>query len=274
MRNFLLPILALLCAASVQGKPSRKPAPLQMEQIQKICDSIVIEGNLLYLLEKSAWITSDLGQQDEQVKAQTAGYFSYIDGDSVRTCLTDAAGACIFETATGDDGGYHPQKNTRPLTDTEARLRKARQTIRERILTESEKYRFGFPEGFDPNFVLLPHGDHYKMYVLAGSARQAIIPFGNDYIFFADHEGRITDWRKMHSGILPVATEYEGQRVRGTTHSHLPAEPYITPTDICTFLLYGTLYGQTSFSVLSTALAIVMTYDVEQNAVAIEAIKK
>ena len=117
------------------------------------------------------------------------------------------------------------------------------------------------------NIELIPYELGYKLYIIAGTSKSDMIPFGNDYIFFADKNGEITSWRKFHSRLIPTMTKYEGKTVIGIIHSHLVNEPFMTATDICTFRLYGTISGVKKFEVLSTALSKVFTYDLESGTI-------
>ena len=114
---------------------------------------------------------------------------------------------------------------------------------------------------------MIPYELGYKLYILTGTAKRDVIPLGNDYVFFADSDGKITSWRKFHSVLIPSITKYKGEKVISITHSHLHAEPFISATDICTFKLYGSIYGLKQFKVLSTALSKYFTYDSDKNTI-------
>ncbi len=272
MKKSLLLACALLCAVCTYAKKPRqvatgRPTPADM---QKICDSIVAEGNLLYRYEKAAWMGSDIARGNDAVRKEMKNYIVYRDeGDNIRVCIINARGEVILDLAFSGDQQINATRETRPLNEEERVWLETKDTVIKNIFADNETYGVGFPDGFDPNFVLLPHGEGYKLYILAGTSQQDVIPFGNDYIFFADRDGRITGWRKMHSRLLPLQTKIKGETVRETVHSHLPGEPYITPTDICTFRLYGPMYGQKSFIVASTALRKLMTYDIETNSITV-----
>jgi len=58
--------------------------------------------------------------------------------------------------------------------------------------------------------------------------------------------------------------------VRELIHSHLRTEPFISATDICTFMLYGKLCGQNSFGVYSPELGKYFRYRLDKNVINIE----
>ena len=67
-----------------------------------------------------------------------------------------------------------------------------------------------FYEGYDPNFVLTEHDGGYKLFLMMGTQLRGVIPFGNDYIFFADSMGTITHWRQLHRSLL--SADFEKKR--------------------------------------------------------------
>lgn len=101
-----------------------------------------------------------------------------------------------------------------------------------------------------------------------GTRESGVIPFGNDYLFWSDAEGNITDWKKFHSNIIPIyAKGPNGEKVTSSCHSHLPTTPYITATDICTFRLYGELCELEEFSVSASGN---FKYNLKTNKIEIE----
>ena len=95
-----------------------------------------------------------------------------------------------------------------------------------------------------------------RMYMLQGVERSGIIPFGNDFSFDFDNDGNIKAFRRYHQSFIPVPNDGEM-----AFHSHLKDNPYITPTDICNFLLYHGNMKETA--VLSTALGGYIFYSTE-----------
>ena len=99
-----------------------------------------------------------------------------------------------------------------------------------------------------------------------GTTENGIIPFGSDYLFKTNSDGKISEWKKFHSRMIPAyAKGPNGEKVISAIHSHLKSTPYITATDICTFRLYGELCGMKEFMVLSTALGVYFKYDIDKN---------
>lgn len=243
------------------------------EEIKQKTDSILIEGDLLYKYEKAAWVSTDQALALKDIKEKFGGYMIYQSGDSIKAIILEKdQNNCIYEMTYFNDFSIPIKENlsSRCLTDFEKKL----QSIKNKLLDEvfNQKYQVSCPEGYNLNIELIPYEFGYKLYIIAGTSKSDMIPFGNDYIFFADKNGEITSWRKFHSRLIPTVTKYEGETVRGIIHSHLVSEPFITATDICTFRLYGSISGVKEFEILSTALSKVFTYDLDTNTIKVKKI--
>ncbi|MBK7712557.1 MAG: hypothetical protein IPJ37_17530 [Bacteroidales bacterium] len=138
-----------------------------------------------------------------------------------------------------------------------------------------KKYEIGFPQNFNPNFVLVKEKEEFKLYILMGTPESGVVPFGNDYLFWADSKGAITNWKKFHSRMIPAQSKGpNGEKVVSAIHSHLKTTPYITATDICTFRLYGELCEMDEFSVYSPAIGKYFKYRLKENKIEIEENKR
>ena len=244
---------------------------LTKEEIKRKTDSILVEGNLLYQFEKAAWVSTDQALALKDIKKKFGGYLIYQSEDSIKAVILEKGqNNCIYEMTYFKDFSMPTKENliSRELTDSEKKLLSIKTKLINSIFTPT--YQISCPEGYNLNVELIPYELGYKLYILAGTSKSNVIPFGNDYIFFADKKGEITSWRKFHSRLISMMTKYNGETVRGITHSHLRTEPFISATDICTFKLYGSLYGLKEFKVLSTALSKYFTYDLNKNTIEIE----
>jgi len=237
------------------------------KQIKVKTDSILIEGNLLYQFEKSAWIATDLTRENKKVKKEFKSYFVYLKLDTIKTIILNKDNKCIYEYSfiNNFDKPTLENSNFRDLNTIESYLIK----IKEGIISNIEKnkqYEVKCPDGYELNNILIPIVNGYKFYLITGTSQNNIIPFGNDYLFNIDNDGSITSWKKFHSRLIATMTKGpDGEEVRGVFHSHLRTEPFISPTDICTFRLYGPLYKMNEFSVYSPALSKYMKYNIKKN---------
>jgi len=262
MKKTLMIIISFALFSGVNAQVSYSET-----EIKQKCDSILNEGENLYQYERAAWITSDLAMEKKEIKKQFGGLLIYKRNDSISAIvLSKKDSKCIYEAIFKTDFNK-PCKEyliTRELTESETNL----QNIKTKMVNDALKnkeYQVTCPQGYNINMELIPYDLGYKLYFILGTNQSKIVPFGNDYIFFGDETGKITSWRKMHSRLIYSPTEYNGEKVRGLFHSHLKQELFITATDICTFKLYGSLYGLNEFEVLSTGLKKDFKYKLKEN---------
>lgn len=243
------------------------------EKLKKsILDSIVKEADLLYNYEKVAWNTTDLLMSKRKLKKNYGGYVIYHSNDTIYASFIDKdqeKRIAKYSFTTSDlKSPFESNFDLIQLSESEKELL----NIKIKIINQlsDQKYEVGFPQGFNPNLVLLKDKSEYRLYILMGTSESNIIPFGNDYLFKTDLNGEIKDWKKLHSRVIPTQTEMpNGGKVISAVHSHLKTTPYITATDICTFRLYGELYGMKEFMVLSTTIGKYFKYNIDENKITI-----
>ena len=263
MRNFFL-ILAFVVSNALS-------AQMTEQELSTKLDSVLTEGNLLYKYEKSAWVSTDLAQSNKKIKTDFGGYLTYQDNEKFNTIiLSKTNGNCIAEYAYSNKFKKPDSSSLeeRELNAKEKNLLDMRDKILEQL--SDPKYEVVIPDGFSLNFILIPQTTGYKLYVITGTSKSNIIPFGNDYCFFTDNEGKITTWQKFHSGFIPTQTKFDGNQVIEITHSHTRANPLMSATEICTFKLYGALCGLKEFSVFSPAIGKFMKYNLKKDKITTE----
>lgn len=234
-------------------------------------DSVLTEAHLLYRYEKAAWISTDLAKENKAVNKNFGGYLTYEDDDKIKVIIIGKnQKECIAEYSFTDNfkKPHSIVTKKRKFTNKEETLIEVRSKILENI--SDKKYDILIPKGYMPNLILIPFNEKYKLYIIMGTSQREVIPFGNDFIFITDKNGKVEYWHKFHSWIIPGYTKYEGYKVSELTHSHLKTTPLITATDICTFMLYAPLYDINIFSVYSPALGIYMRYNLKENKITIE----
>lgn len=244
----------------------------QDENLQFKLDSIIAEADLLYKYEKSVWNSTDLLMSDKKLKKNYGGYLVNHSNDSVFvTYLDKNQEGSIARYAYLSSDLNKPvisKVESSPLTILEKELLDVKIKVINQ-LSES-KYSVTIPQDFIPNFVLIKEKEVFKLYIIMGTSESGIIPFGNDYLFWSDPQGNITNWRKFHSRMIPTqAKGPNGEKVVSAIHSHLKTTPYITATDICTFRLYGGLCNMEDFMVLCTGSGKYYKYKLKTNKIEI-----
>jgi len=241
---------------------------LSESELKNKLDSVLFEGNLLYKYERSAWVSSDLAMENPTVKEEFHNYLSYEDQGGIKTIiLGEGLQTCVAEYAFENnfDKPESVEIGKRALSDKERTLVEVRNKILDNI--NENNYEVTVQEGYNLNLVLLPFGDKYKLYFIPGTNQDKIIPFGNDYIFIADKDGKIESWQKFHSRLIAMEINENTEEI---VHSHLRTTPFITATDICTFKLYAPFYKIDAFSVASPAIQKYMKYSIKDNSITVK----
>ena len=231
-------------------------ANTEPEVIQAINDSICAEGAVLYTAERLNWVSTDsvLARYRHEdlggnlIWQPTASTWSAIFYDKEKK-------NCIFELKLNTKGGAHSLSyDIRPLTEEEQVQIKLKQTMLDNAFEKyGDQIKYNDKIG-NPNFDFVRINDYLiRLYVLQGTIQPNTIPFGNDCSIDFDNSGNPLCFRKYHQSLIAVNTvNDEGNKVVSVMHSHLADNPYITPTDVCNFLLYR---GELEDSyILSTAL--------------------
>jgi hypothetical protein len=261
----IIPLLLLIFIASLVSAQDDTQLSIKL-------DSIIQEADLLYRYEKVAWNSSDLFQSNKKLGKDYGGYIIYHSNDTLHASYVDKQ-----QSTRVAKYSFISTELNKPFTSIVKRAvlsdnEQALLSIKSKIINQlsDQKYGVGFPAGFTPNLVLVKSNDGYKLYILMGTSTSDVIPFGNDYLFYSDLEGDIIKWEKFHSRIIPTQTKGpNAEVVLSAVHSHLKTTPLITATDICTFRLYGGLYGMKEFMVLSTATGKYYTYNIDTNRIEI-----
>ncbi len=230
-----------------------KTAP---EVIQAINDSICAEGAVLYTVERLNWVSTDsvfarYRHEDlggNLIWQPTASTWSAIFYDKEKK-------NCIFELKFDTKSGAHSLSyDIRPITEEELVQIKLKDTMLDNAFEKyGDQIKYNDKIG-NPNFDFVRINDQLiRLYVLQGTVQPNTIPFGNDYSIDFDNSGNPLCFRKYHQSLIAVKTVDDGgNKVVSVVHSHLADNPYITPTDVCNFLLYrGNL--EDSY-IMSTAL--------------------
>ncbi|MCB2379456.1 hypothetical protein LGH70_17800 [Hymenobacter sp. BT635] len=223
-----------------------QPAWAQKPDLHAIEQNILQEGLALYRSERASWVATDLLMARKPDLADVVGYLSYAEGDSLRTVFfqqaSDTAPLLARYIFSFPQGAIEPragrQLKTRPASATEQKLF----TVRRHVMGELTAHKvagapYDFPENTHPNVAILEQGNTIRAYVLTGPQQGGVLPIGNDILMQIGRDLQVRSVERLHTSYLPMKLP-EGQQVTTGMHSHLPAHPYITATDICSLLLF------------------------------------
>lgn len=250
IKSFLL-LSLLVCSFSVNVGAKKKMDVFKLQEMTRpINDSIVNEGYKLYRYEKATWIGTDMVMEHCKYKDDLEGVIVYEATDGKLHCIAYDKFhlQCLLDYTFEENNTYSDVK--RPLTEHEAKLVDMRLKMKAKCL---ETNMINVMECMNIGLIPLPN-KCYRMYWLTGTSKSNVVPMGNDYSFDFDENLNIIKKTKYHNSFIP--TEWpEGKSVKTVMHSHLDDNPYMTPTDVCNFLLYALdCYEINDFQVISPAL--------------------
>ncbi|MFV0419011.1 MAG: hypothetical protein ACK5KT_09815 [Dysgonomonas sp.] len=237
-------ILFLLFSVSVYS---------QNTELDKIAQDITEEGKLLYRLELAAWYGMDIFKDNFKENNRIGGYFSYLDSNTPKCLIFSneqnprVIGVVSFgdikliETATIDFKKRDFKVNEKELY-----------TIRAKALIEIQQDTL-FKNYTNTNLNLIPliYKDARKVYVLTGPKNVGVVLFGNDYLMSFDKQHNLTEKKELHKNLIPIEFD-EDKDTSLTIHYHSSAsDDFITPTDICTLMLYAKFAGWKKHIVVS-----------------------
>lgn len=225
------------------------------QDLEKTAKEITDEGVQLYRSEMASWYGTDVFIENYKYRENIGGYFSYIKNDKVPTCVFFSKGNKVIGTISFPND-YKPENSKldlteRDFTDVEKDYFEIRQATNERIKKDSI---FKFYNNVNFNIVpIIKNNKEKKVYVLSGTNLNNIVLFGNDYLLDFNSDNSIIKVQKLHNSLLnfKIKDEKIGRTVSGI-HSHVLDDwPFITPTDICTLMLYQHITNWESYTVIS-----------------------
>lgn len=249
--------LSPVVAVFGQEQPARMKVP-SAERMQAINDSILEEGLRLYAYERVQWEAAD------SLMRYGTAHLDQIDGSAMLArdehtwsfvYVSMARREVLFEyiyDVSSAAGKWSAE--VRGITPAEERMARVSLMARSTAIREKgDSIRVGSTSGL--NWDCIPvEGGGYRLYLLRGTSVRNVQPFGDDYSFDFDADLNLTSWRRYHRTYMEISVFEGGKKVEGFVHSHTDMTPYITPTDIANFMLYGhDLFGFRQMYVMQTA---------------------
>jgi hypothetical protein len=202
---------------------------------------IVEEGKMLYKSEMASWYGTDIFIEKYKEREKIGGYLSYTVNDISRCIFfskeekSKVIGRMDFDVTFKIENAK-TDLNERELTKNEFDLFEMR-TIALKIINSDTIFKRY--ENSNLNLIPIINGKEKKVYVLSGPKKNGVMIFGNDYLLNFDENNKLLSRKQLHKNIIPM--EFGGKdEIEVSMHSHLPETgDFITPTDICTLMLYA-----------------------------------
>lgn len=246
MNKTLTIILTLLTSGVFgQGNPTEEAQPL------------VAEGKLLYKSEMASWYGTDLFLENYKNRENIGGYFSYSENDLSKCIFFSKSASPKVIGTISFDSTYNVKTAKidlieRELTPNENDLFVIRQIALSAANSDTLFKRY---KNTNLNFIPLISENEKKVYILTGPQQNGVVIIGNDYLLTFDKDNKLTQKKQLHQNIIPFyfgGENEEGMPADQAWHSHSPETgDFITPTDICTLMLYGKLAKWKTHSVVS-----------------------
>lgn len=223
------------------------------QDLQKIAKEITDGGTALYRSEMASWYGTDVFMENYKQPENISGYFSYLD-DGVPKCIffskeNKVIGTISFPT------NYNPKDSKLDLTERDFTLLESDYfdlRLKARKRTKNDTI-FKYYKDSNYNFVPLITKNEKKVYILAGTDLNNLVLFGNDYLIHFSKNNEITKVERLHKSLIEqtIVDVKVGKTVSGI-HSHVLEDwPFITPTDICTLMLYQKFTNWENYTVVS-----------------------
>ena len=270
----LILLLPMLCVAQPDRTAGSK-LPSQ-DELATINDSILQEGLRLYTYEKLSWMASDLLAEHATVDLSSIrGSAVQLDDNGKLTHFYCRQDSVVFScTLDLNDFSLSWDNTVRPMTEDDRDAVHFRSEMINRIIETYGDSIYTIQDG-SINIDLIWLGtDNLRAYLLQGTTLNGVIPFGNDYYVDIDRDGNLIEFHRFHHSYIPIDIRQAGEntQVLEVMHSHTVDNPFFTPTDICTALLYAhDLYGMKSVCILSTVFvpSAIMTFNMDDMSITV-----
>lgn len=209
--------------------------------LSKVALEIEREGKELFLLEKTAWLGSDILREVHKTPEKVGGYFSY---------LKEEGSVCVFFSrdknpnvivSVSFDSDFTESKTVVNLTERsfyreEKELYQIRKKALEMVNTDS---LFKTYSNSNLNIIPIVYKEIPKVYVLTSPEKAGVMLFGNDYEIVFNKSAEVVSKRALHNSLIPIFYEGRDGLAKASVHSHVSGkDEFITPTDICSLMLY------------------------------------
>ena len=269
---FLLCFFLIPSAGAQNAETQTKPSVVELKMA---CDRVVIEAKQLYRYEKSAWVLEDVAVEKRPgLFAEMGGWFPVFSSEN-----SDLVKGVFFnqdKTKVLVEASYNfktratsCKEEVRDLTPEEIATINAREKALLAVRTLEEELP-SRPTECTFNTEVIPIGQNlYRVYWMLGTAQNDVIPFGCDFSYDCDSEGNVKAFRRYHKTYIPAQLKMDdGSNVDAIYHSHLSFCPFIAPTDIALFMLYGA--GVSELKILSTVYDCIFTFNPSTFTVSVE----
>lgn len=227
--------------------------PVAAQNPEKFSKEINEEGVALYHSEMTSWNGTDIFIENYKNRENIGGYFSYLDA-GIPKCVFFSKNQKVIGTISFP-ANYNPKDakidlEERDFTQKETEYFTIRQNALKRIKNDTI---FKVYKDTNLNIVPLIRNKVKKVYILTATSAGNTVIFGNDYLITFNNKDQVKNVEKLHNSMIvqKIHDEKTGHTISGM-HSHVIENwQMITPTDICTLMLYQKFTEWKSYMTIS-----------------------
>lgn len=227
--------------------------PVTAQNPEKLSKEVNEEGIALYQSEMTSWNGTDIFIEHYKNRENIGGYFSYLD-EGIPKCVFFSKSQKVIGTisfpANYNSKDAQIDLDERNFTPHETEYFTIRQNALKRMQNDSI---FKIYKDTNLNIVPLIRNKVKKVYVLTATSTGNAVIFGNDYLITFDNKDQVKNVEKLHNSMIvqKINDEKIGHTISGM-HSHVIDNwQTITPTDICTLMLYQKFTGWENYTTIS-----------------------
>ena len=249
--------------------------------LEHIADSLLKEGNRIYRLEKSVWISTELivvENSKRYLRKKIEGNISYKIGDTIKAIFwgMNDDKLVIKNTYNFSNSNMLERISYNKIERSPSELERKLINVKKKLLLEIEQKIQDYYKPYDTeyNLILSESGTGYRAYLIIGQKKKKIVPLGNDYHLELDEDGNIIEKNRLHNSYLKTPFTHSGHpgyTIESVIHTHMADFPFISVTDICSAMLYSEFI---SWSEMETFSEYISTYNLKENTLKIELYKR
>ncbi|MGV4332305.1 hypothetical protein [Ornithobacterium rhinotracheale] len=242
---------------------------------QQIGDSIVREADLLYRYDRAFFRTNDSINYLRSLLKNAGEILCYQRNDSIIALITDAKipnkVLASFDFAYAEDA---PNINLheRYMNAEESNFLDMKHKIMAQVQNNYDIAQMEKGQYYNPVFIPFKEKikgvpmQLYKLYLLTENQERNHIPFGQDYLFYANPEGKVI-YNLQFNTFNPVPVTQEIVDKSLVALAYPEREPYLLPTDVMLFKKYGRFFKLNTLKVKSTAYDVWFVYTDDRSTV-------
>jgi hypothetical protein len=227
------------------------------EDLNELAKPIVAEGKLLYRFEMASWYGTDIFLEKYPNRQNLGGYVSYPFGALTRCVFFSRADVPKIIGTISFDSTFNVTTATADLTEREMNeIEKEYYALRKACMqVVNNDTLFKSYNNTNLNLIPILDGGQKRAYILTGPTKNGVVIFGNDYLLNFDQQNNLLSRKALHKNIIVTSLDdfnAKGQTMVAGMHNHLSETgAFITPTDICTLMLYSKSAGWEHYYVVS-----------------------